>query len=244
LNRGLGTIENQTILHTAPHHDDIMLGYLPYINHLVRTPLNQHYFVTLTSGFTAVTNSFMLELMENLKNHLVLGTIKTNRQFDPEFIEGRNQDVNIYLDGIASHSRTMKNEAVARRLLRNMIEIYEEDNLTYLEDRVDELMNYFKTQYPGKKDIPHVQKLKGMMREWEEELIWGFFGFNTKNVLHMRLGFYQGDVFTENPEMERDVIPAKQLGLRTAWARYGQKILVPGIADYELDDIKDLVNIV
>lgn len=211
LNSGLDIVEDQIILHTAPHHDDIMLGYLPYINHLVRTPLNQHYFVTLTSGFTAVTNSFMLELMKNLKDHLSLGTIKTNRQFDPEFIEGRNTDVNIYLDGIASQSRTMKNEAVARRLLRNMIEIYEEDNLTYLEDRVNELMNYFKTQYPGKKDIPHVQKLKGMMREWEEELIWGFFGFSTKNVLHMRLGFYQGDIFTENPEMERDVIPIFKL---------------------------------
>ena len=119
----------------------------------------------------------MLELMENLKNHIVLGTLKMKRQFDPEFIEGRNQDVNLYLDGIAAHSRTMKNEAVARRFLRNMIEIYEEDNLTYLEDSVDELINYFKTQYPGKKDIPHVQKLKGMMRELEEELIWGFFGF-------------------------------------------------------------------
>ena len=211
LNKGLEIVENQTILHTAPHHDDIMLGYLPYINHLVRTPLNQHYFVTLTSGFTAVTNSFMLELMENLKSHLTLQSIKTKKQFDPEFVEGRNKDVILYLDGVAAHSRTMKNEAVARRLLRNMIEIYEEDNLTYLEDRVDELINYFKTQYPGKKDIPHVQKLKGMMREWEEEVIWGFFGFNTSNVLHMRLGFYQGDIFTENPEMERDVIPIFKL---------------------------------
>ena len=88
-----------------------------------------------------------------------------------------------------------------------MIEIYEEDNIAYLEDRVDELINYFKTQYPGKKDIPHVQKLKGMMREWEEELVWAFFGFNTSCVSHMRLGFYQGDIFTENPEMDRDVIP-------------------------------------
>jgi glucosamine-6-phosphate deaminase len=49
------------------------------------------------------------------------------------------------------------------------------------------------------------------MRELEEELIWGFFGFNIRNVLHMRLGFYQGDIFTENPEMERDVIPIFKL---------------------------------
>ena len=33
-NRGIGTLENQRILHTGPHHDDIMLGYLPYIVHL------------------------------------------------------------------------------------------------------------------------------------------------------------------------------------------------------------------
>lgn len=211
LNRGLEIVENQTILHTAPHHDDIMLGYLPYINHLVRTPLNKHYFVTLTSGFTAVTNNFMLEQMENLKSHLQLGKIKSIKHFYTENSDARDHDVNMYLDGIASHSRTLKNEAVARRLLRNISEIYEEDNLTYLEDRVDELINYFKTQYPGKKDIPHVQKLKGMMRELEEELIWGYFGFNTKNVLHMRLGFYQGDIFTENPEMERDVIPVLKM---------------------------------
>ncbi len=37
-NKGLKLVENERFLHTAPHHDDIMLGYLPYINHLVRTP--------------------------------------------------------------------------------------------------------------------------------------------------------------------------------------------------------------
>jgi glucosamine-6-phosphate deaminase len=117
----------------------------------------------------------------------------------------------LYLDGLAMHSRTVRKEAVSRRLLRNMIEIYEEDNVNYLENRIDELINYFKTQYPGKKDIAYVQKLKGMMREFEEELVWAFFGFNTDSVSHMRLGFYQGDIFTENPEMERDVLPILEL---------------------------------
>ena len=70
LERGMRMIENETILHTAPHHDDIELAYLPYITHLVRTPLNKHHFTYLTSGFTAVTNSFMLNLMENLLSFL------------------------------------------------------------------------------------------------------------------------------------------------------------------------------
>lgn len=208
--RGMLPVSNQIILHTGPHHDDIPLGYLPYINHLVRDPSNHHHFVTMTSGFTAVTNSYMLGLLEDLKYYLGQTDFTsrfTQRYFDPEFKEGKDRDIHLYLDGLAEHSRTVRKEAVSRRLLRNMIEIYEEDNITYLEDRVDELINYFQTQYPGKKDIPHVQKLKGMMREWEEELVWAFFGFNTSSVSHMRLGFYQGDIFTENPEMDRDVIP-------------------------------------
>lgn len=208
--KGMEPIENQVILHTAPHHDDIPLGYIPYITHLVRSPLNSHYFVTLTSGFTAVTNQYMLDLLKDLRGMMDSEEFTSRfstRYFDPEFADGKNRDVNLYLDGVAAHSKTLKKEATSRRMLRNIIEIYEEDNLTYLKDRVDELINYFTTQYPGKKDIPHVQKLKGMLREWEEEIIWGYFGFNTDNVLHMRLGFYQGEIFTENPEMNRDVVP-------------------------------------
>ncbi len=202
-NRGMAPVSNQVILHTGPHHDDITLGYLPYIAHLVRDASNAHYFVTMTSGFTAVTNSYMVGLLEDLKYFLgqpdfILRT--TTNYFDPGFQEGKDRDVHLYLDGLAAHSKTIRKEAVSRRLLRNMMELYK-------EERVDELINYFKTQYPGKKDIPEVQKLKGMMREWEEELVWAFFGINTNFVEHMRLGFYQGDIFTENPEMDRDVIP-------------------------------------
>lgn len=214
LAHGMAPVSNQVILHTGPHHDDIPLGYLPYINHLVRDPSNKHHFVTMTSGFTAVTNSYMLGLLEDLKIFLHNTEFRERfkeRYFDPEFREGKDKDIHLYLDGLAAHSRTVRKEAVSRRLLRNMIEIYEEDNINYLEDRVDELINYFKTQYPGKKDIPHVQKLKGMMREFEEEIVWAFFGFNTSSVTHMRLGFYQGDIFTENPEMNRDVLPILEL---------------------------------
>lgn len=214
LERGLQPVENQTFLHTAPHHDDIMLGYLPYLNHLVRSPKNKHHFTYLTSGFTAVTNSFMLNILIELRDFFNINYFDKRlreRYFDPSFSEGRNRDVNLYLDSIAAHSKTMRSEAVARRLLRNIIEIYEEDNPIYLKDRVNELINYFETQYPGKKDINYVQKLKGMMREWEVEILWGFYGFSVEDVSHLRLGFYQGDIFTEAPELNRDVMPVLEL---------------------------------
>ncbi len=211
---GMRNIDGETFLHTAPHHDDIMLAYLPLINHLVRNPKNKHHFTYLTSGFTAVTNSFMLSLLNDLCKFLSSGTFNKRfkqRYFDPNFVEGKNRDVNLYLDGIAAHSKTLRQEAISRRLLRNIVEIYEEDNPAYLKDRVYELINYFKTQYPGKKDITYVQKLKGMMREWEVEVLWGYYGFTVEDISHLRLGFYQGDIFTESPEVNRDVIPVLNL---------------------------------
>jgi glucosamine-6-phosphate deaminase len=46
-----------------------------------------------------------------------------------------------------------------------------------------------------------------MIREMEEELVWAHFGVLVKNVHHLRLGFYQGDTFTEQPDNQRDVLP-------------------------------------
>jgi glucosamine-6-phosphate deaminase len=213
-NKGIGTLENQRILHTGPHHDDIMLGYLPYIVHLVRNASNQHHFTVLTSGFTAVTNSYMLEVIENLKNHFsnqdFIARLNTN-YFETSFEEGKNRDVNLYLDGIAAKDIVLKNEAQARRSLRNLIEVYEKTDLDFLNNKVNDLIDYFQTQYPGKKDTPDVQKLKGMLREWEEEILWAHLGFNSNGVSHPRLGFYQGEIFTENPEIDRDVLPVLNL---------------------------------
>ncbi len=213
-NKGIAPVENERILHTGPHHDDIMLGYLPYIIHLVRSAANKHHFSVLTSGFTAVTNSYMLEVIENLTVHIIRADF-VNRfdknYFDPLFIEGRNRDVNLYLDGVGAKSRTDKREALARRTLRNIIEVFGDNSVNKIVVRLEELVSYFRTQYPGKKDSPDVQKLKGMLREWEEEILWAHFGFNSDGVSHQRLGFYQGEIFTENPELNRDVLPVLHL---------------------------------
>jgi len=211
---GIANVENQRILHTGPHHDDIMLGYLPYIVHLVRNVTNKHHFSVLTSGFTAVTNSYMLEIIENLKKHYSKEEFKkriNTKYFDTSFEEGRNRDVNLYLDGIAAKSLVIKNEAQARRTLRNIIEIYGKGDIESLNEKINELIVYFQTQYPGKKDSPEVQKLKGMLREWEEEILWAHLGFHSDEVSHLRLGFYQGEIFTENPEIDRDVLPVLNL---------------------------------
>ncbi len=201
---------NEAFLHTEPHHDDLMLGYLPYIVRNARDASNHHTFLTLTSGFNAVTNSHMLDLLGNLKRFLEDGSFSkliNEGYFNPNDETKRNRDVWQYLDGVAENNPRTKAEGEARRLLRNLVFLFEDDNIQNLKNRIDELANYFNTQYPGKKDLPHIQRLKGMMREWEADCLWGYFGFSSHSILHARLGFYKGDIFTEEPKIERDVLP-------------------------------------
>lgn len=210
LQRGVHVGEGRTYLHTEPHHDDLMLGYLPYIVRHSRSAANTHHFITLTSGFTAVTNLFMLNLLRTLKVYLdtpEFVKLWEGGYFNPRNTAGKNRDIWQYLDGVASKWEETKEEGVSRRLLRNLITVFEDDDLDNLKNRINELINYFETQYPGKKDLPHIQRLKGMMREFEVECLWGYLGFDTSAVMHARLGFYQGEIFTEEPTIDRDVRP-------------------------------------
>lgn len=213
LDEGLKDVTDTVFMHTAPHHDDIELGYLPYIYHLVRKPENTHFFNYLTSGFNAVTNHYVLKLLETLSEQIKTPEMK--ELIDSGYYKSErgtaDWDVYHYLDGVASNRQVVRNEANSRRLLRILIRLYEEESLKHLQNRINELVDYFRTQYPGKKDLAHIQMLKGMIREWEADLFWAHFGFNSRSVNHLRLGFYKGDVFTEDPELTRDVHPVSEL---------------------------------
>jgi glucosamine-6-phosphate deaminase len=211
---GTHTMADTVFLHTEPHHDDLMLGYLPFIVRHIRDHSTRHYFATLTSGFTAVTNQFMLKSCLKLKSFIrspAFGELEAAGYFDPGNSIFRNRDVWQYLDGVASGSRTMKDDGEMRRLYRNVVELYEEEDRQSLEDRIEELISYFETQYPGKKDLPYIQRLKGMCREWEADCLWGYFGWSGESVRHLRLGFYTGEIFTEEPTVSRDVAPVLEL---------------------------------
>jgi len=212
--RGVKIHRNTVFLHTEPHHDDLMLGYMPFIIRHVREHSNRHHFVTLTSGFTAVTNTFMLAQLRRLVPYLASAScLALNRSgyFKPGCAMFRNRDVWQYLDGVAARSPAMREDGTLRRLTRNLSDLYREKSLTGLAARVRELITYFESSYPGKKDPEPVQKLKGMCREWEADCLWGFVGWDCRFVRHLRLGFYRGELFGEDPTLNRDVAPVLQL---------------------------------
>jgi glucosamine-6-phosphate deaminase len=208
--KGMKEEENQVFLHTGPHHDDIMLGILPFITNHIRVPSNEFHFTVFTSGFTAVTNKFVIEILEEAKDFLDKGQIQMT-DFPDFFEQGykfkNDKDVYHYLTKVAAGDHKQRRRGVCHRIVRALVEIYEIQSKEHLRDVINEVLTILRNSYDGEKNPPKIQRLKGMIREFEEELVWAHYGTQVKNVHHSRLGFYQGDIFTEQPEMERDVAP-------------------------------------
>ncbi len=210
IKKGMAGEENQVYFHTGPHHDDIMLGMLPHIHRLLRNETNKAHFCILTSGFTAVTNHFMIRALEDTKRFLDEGLIQMTGY--PDFFKDGyrykwDKDVYHYLIKVASGEPYELRRGLSHRIVRSIVEIYRVKNIPELKARIVEILDILRKSYDGAKNPPKIQRLKGMIREFEEERVWAYFGNRIKNVHHLRLGFYTGDIFTEQPRRNRDVKP-------------------------------------
>ncbi|PIF06073.1 MAG: glucosamine-6-phosphate isomerase [Draconibacterium sp.] len=207
LHRGMEKEKNQIFYHTGPHHDDIMLGIMPETNRQSREASNELHFSVLTSGFTAVTNTFLYDLLLDTKELLNAGKIEMV-DFPDFFKDGYkykwDKDIYHYLDNIAAQNVEEKRRGVCHRTVRALVSIWNVKNSDELKEVIFEILSSLKNSYDGSKNPPKIQKLKGMIREFEEELVWAHYGIMVKNVHHLRLGFYQGG---GKPDFERDVIP-------------------------------------
>lgn len=210
LEKGMLRDENQVIYHTGPHHDDIMLGIMPYTNRQLRSASNDIHFAVMTSGFTAVTNHFLISALEETISLIEKGEIQMINY--PDFYKTGfafkwDKDVYHFLDNVAQKNEYEKLRGLCHRIVRSAVVNWKINNRTELDKVLRDVVRKLKESYDGSKNPPDVQKLKGMLREFEEELVWAYYGVQVKNVHHLRLGFYKGEIFTENPEKDRDMIP-------------------------------------
>jgi len=207
---GLKREENQVFLHTGPHHDDIMLGIFPCIIPQLREKSNEFHFTVLTSGFTAVTNSLLKKLLKETLDFISQGKIQMLDYpdfFDSGYRYKFDKDVSHYLDKIAERDENGKLRGICHRLTRVMVEIYNLRSKDELVSQIGKIIDTIDSSYSGEKNPPDIQKLKGMLREYEEELVWAHYGVKVQNIEHLRLGFYTGDMFTPSPQHQRDVQP-------------------------------------
>ncbi len=214
IKRGTTKEKNEVLLHTGPHHDDISLGILPHVTNQLEENSNEAHFSVLTSGFTAVTNSFVIDTLIHTKRLLEQGQVQMVRYedfFDVGFRLKTDKDVYQFLTNVASENPEQRLRGLCHRVVRAVVSIYKVKNKIELRDTINEIISILKNSYDGEKNPSKIQKLKGMIREFEEELVWAHFGVQVKNVHHLRLGFYTGDIFTEQPDKKRDVEPIMEM---------------------------------
>jgi glucosamine-6-phosphate deaminase len=205
LRKGMEKEVNQVYYHTGPHHDDIMLGIMPTTNRQSRDASNELHFSVATSGFTAVTNTFLIDLLVDTKNLINQGKIEMI--YFPDFFKDGykykwDKDIYHYLDNIAAQNKEEKRRGVCHRVIRALVSIWNIKNQDELHETIYEILSILKNSYDGGKNPPKVQRLKGMIREFEEELVWAHYGIMVKNVHHLRLGFYSGE-----SNYDKDVLP-------------------------------------
>lgn len=210
---GLKKEHHTTFFHTGPHHDDIMLGIFPAIIPQLREITNKFHFSVLTSGFTAVTNTMLLGLLEETLRLISIDKIQMLAY--PDFFEAGykfkwDKDVSHYLDKVADKDTAGELRGVCHRIVRAMVEIYKLRSGDELVSQIRKNIDLINSSYSGEKNPPDIQRLKGMLREFEEELVWAHYGVPVRNIEHLRLGFYTGDIFTRQPDRNRDVEPILQ----------------------------------
>lgn len=214
LAKGLEQETDQVLLHTGPHHDDISLGILPHVTNQLHEPSNEAHFSVLTSGFTAVTNSFVIDTLQFTKKLLDEDKIQMVH-FEDFFQVGyslkTDKDVYHFLTNVASEDVFERQRGLCHRVIRALVIIYKIKDKSQLRETINEVISVLRNSYDGEKNPSKIQSLKGMIREFEEELVWAHFGVQVKNVHHLRLGFYTGDIFTEQPDKTRDVEPIVEM---------------------------------
>jgi glucosamine-6-phosphate deaminase len=214
LAKGLEQETDQVLLHTGPHHDDISLGILPHVTDQLHEHSNEVHFSVLTSGFTAVTNTFVIDTLQFTKKLLDEGKaqiVNYEDFFQVGYSLKTDKDVYHFLANVASENVFERQRGLCHRVIRALVIIYEIKNETQLREVINEVISILRNSYDGEKNPSKIQKLKGMIREFEEELVWAHFGVQVKNVHHLRLGFYTGDIFTEQPDKTRDVEPIVEM---------------------------------
>ena len=196
---GVKPFENEVIYHTGPHHDDIMLGIMPLISRQLREPSNEVHFAIMTSGYHSVTDEFLLKAMEDTLDYLHQGRIQMVHYpdfFDQGYRFKQEKDIHHYLDNVARKNPDEMRRGFCHRILRDAVGLWRLKSVEDIEARFETEIENLRKQQPNS---PEIQKLKGEIREFEEELVWAYAGTSLSHIHHLRLGLYE-DKKVEVPE--------------------------------------------
>lgn len=209
LDRGQSLPAGDHILHTSPHHDDIMLAYHEICEFLIK--YNQNSFVYLTSGFNAVTDGFVSRVLRRALES------ENGTEFKEDLINDAlllplEKILKLFAQGYKLQMTSKMGLAETLLILRQMRKTWKLDTAEGLKRKILWMLDeYIPKKRPGEKDAVDVQIFKGAIRESECDRVWANLGVNHRKVYHTRSKFYTGDFFNPMPKENEDAKPMYNL---------------------------------
>jgi len=197
----LNSLKSSRILHTGPHHDDIMLGYYPLIENLVCK--HKNHFVYFTSGFNSVSDLYIMSTINRASDWWI------NKEKDSIFNRPYDKVVNKFRKYFVRQDIDQMNMLDTTILLKKLVTIYNIKDVEQLKNTIRWLKDdYFPNKQAGDMDdVENIKLLKGMMRESEADRLWSLKNVQLQNITHLRLKFYSGKELRKTPRIETDVLP-------------------------------------
>lgn len=179
--------DTTSILHTSPHHDDIILAYYPFATQLIGT--YENYFCTITSGYNSVTNTYLKEHLKEIK--------KSEKNFAKDILEDYSSLFFLYKKAFKTKSidtlKHIENSLVAKKIA----DIYKTSSFTEFSEKLDFLLDYLDKASPEDEVLPEIKSLKGAIRETEEERAWYVSGVPLDNLVNLRSKFHSANFFEQ-----------------------------------------------
>jgi len=201
----LNSMKSSKILHTGPHHGDIMLGYYPLIENLVYK--HQNHFAYFTSGFNSVSDLYIMSAVNRASDWWI------NKEKDSIFNKPYDKVVNNFRKYFVSQDVEQMNMLDTTILLKHLVNIYNIKDADQLKNTIRWLKDdYFPNKQAGEMDdVENIRLLKGMVRESEADRLWSLKNVQLQHISHLRSKFYSGKEFRKTPRFEADVIPFVKL---------------------------------
>lgn len=196
---GLNQIAQKTTLHTAPHHDDVMLSYYPLVGKMLGK--GNHHFAYLTSGFNSVTDQYILDAIEQGKK-FSLSSIQRN-----VFKKPYTQLLSEFREAVLSGDETTVDTLEPLFVYHKIKESYGSKDAEALLVTTQKIKKALMQKEPGNTDTKDIQQLKGEVRETEADRLWAINQVPYQDVHHMRSKFYTGAIFDPLPNLEDDAKP-------------------------------------
>lgn len=207
LNRGLSLPAGQTILHTSPHHDDIMLAYHEITKFLFQH--NKNYIAYITSGFNSVSDTYVQDVLHRIEwsNQECIETI-----IKPSIEWKLEKMLKKFKEAYFQWSDIQMQNIETILVLRRVKLVWGCMTIDDLRTQVEKLLKeYLSRKHLGQLDCEKIKIFKGSIRESECDRLWALQDIPYQNIYHVRSKFYTGDFFNPMPTIDEDAKPMLDL---------------------------------